>query len=1205
MNSPSLYWENIFFFPIISIIKSIISNHINQKKITIFLIFKKKPYTPHLILKTKIIHYNNMNNDIKSFANSPPLLNNNSNNNNNNNNSSNNCYDDNVYSLLNLSKGSSSSSSSSASTNSNSNNNNNNDFSSTSPQSSHSGILPLDSLLYMSSKKESYSPPLPPPSNANTFLQFPERILKSPSDLSFHQNRFEYSNNNDNNNNNNNNNNELYSSSNSIQNGYNSSIPIQNILSSPLGQNQNQISINSLNNHNNHILVSNNNNSNNNNINNSNNNTSNKELCLYDEDYIKSVYLICGKCNSKHNISINEFFKHDIKVIPGPEDKSYEFRCFSCSKEPLFFRHLFKTWKEMIHTSLYNLEREKRYRFSHYREIIKYVLVHSKELLVEREKVMDIKMKNVMTATLSYNRKVFVSFARDSGMWSNYRQGDDVTEDDRGLLLWKGNDSWDTSNLINRDQSHTLRCKVCSHNSQFYFRDLIGSTVIPGPGDTRYEFICYNCSPNKKPQLTHLSKSWKEVAHTALYNLELLKKYRFSHQIEIASYVKGHQESFAFNREMDNIKNRLSTVLSRYKKNFTSIGRYTGMWSNWRDGDENLPELQDFDDDEELFDAVDPDDPNFKLQSPSKKSPKKQNNSKSPLSLSEDSKKRKDTSPYSSPKKSSQISTPQKSGLSTPSSSTASSPLKSTSPTPTKPGKHPATPLLLDQSPLQRKSPNTFSNIIQQQQQQHMQQQHQLYSTNQFIFSPNANNNDSSNNLMSFIHASPNGSSAGNGGHNPNGSPKQSPDSSINTPTLNNSPNFNNVYSPIIFGNGGANSTNGRSKFTSYNISNSILSQTSPSLQLGGNISNNANGVLGECFMCKKTKSLPYKCVKNPIYPYTTCSRQYCRDCAMMHQNQKYSIHESYCCPECFFTCSSSVTSANSSFDQIPPPPSLQQNQQQQHYQQNNSISSFYLMNNDNFIINPTPTLYSTMNNNNSNDTLIINKNKLVQQPQQIQQIQLLPNNLNNNNNKTVSRKNNDSKDQLLNGFPSSHDHKNSPKDKRIKLDHPSDQLISISSPHLTNQIPQLQSTNNTNNNNNFYQYPQQPQQQQQQYYSNGSTYENRQLFSGSNNSSNGLAQFSNNQSGYYTNHVPSFPFPIVSTNNNNNNNTNNNINGNNQNSGIHHHITLPNLMNDNLINNNNNSFQMNNHQLHHSLKSLSPETKITPNGVYLIGHDK
>ncbi|EGC34272.1 hypothetical protein DICPUDRAFT_153527 [Dictyostelium purpureum] len=676
---------------------------------------------------------------------------------------------------------------------------------------------------------------------------------------------------------------------------------------------------------------------------------------LYDENYTNITSLICCKCNNKQSVENKVFLSNNINVIPGPEDKNYEFRCFNCSKGQFYFRHLFKTWKEMIHTSLFNLEREKKYRFSHYREIIKYVHKHSKELLADREKVLNTKMKNIMTATLSYNRKIFISFARDSGMWSNYRSGDNIEEDDRGLLTWKGNDQWE--GYIDKDSTHTLTCKACSKPSKFEMRELQGSNVLPGPLDSRFEFCCENCTIGKKPTLKHLSKSWKEVAHTALFNLEIIKKYRFSHQIEIASYVKSHQDSFAFNREMDNIKNRLSTVLSRYKKAFTSIGRYTGMWSNWRDGDENLQELQDIEDDDEEesneFDGVDPDDfeknkssmngKNSKLTSKKNKKNKNKNKSTSSSSTSSTPSSTKtikscSTSNSGVPKSTSTNSTPTKLKINNLSSSTTSTSSHQNSSSASNCSSLVGSPVPNEFFNSPKKTP-LIPNLV------------NSIENNNFSISENIsnnmniNNNSSNSNIPShnanmlihnqlpqnliqqnYLHYNNNS----NSNNTQNISPKLSPDSSTTTPILSNSPNFN-FYSNVYYSN------------------------ATPNNQLNHNIFNGSSIVHKnntECCICQKNKQLLQKC-KNHI-----CSKSICKECISNNVSgimtkQLGNNNEIFC-----LDCNNSVTDNSNSF-----------NSNQQVYGNNYNSNFNYMYYNNSNNNNNSNSNNNNSNNNNSNNT--------------------------------------------------------------------------------------------------------------------------------------------------------------------------------------------------------------------------------------------
>ncbi|GAM18742.1 hypothetical protein SAMD00019534_019170 [Acytostelium subglobosum LB1] len=624
------------------------------------------------------------------------------------------------------------------------------------------------------------------------------------------------------------------------------------------------------------------------------------------ESYLNLIALCCIKCSALSYIESSRFFENGMYVLPGPEDKSYEYKCKDCSQDNgLYFKHSPKTWKEMIHSALFNLEREKKYRFAHYREVISYVNRYPQFLLSDRDKELG-KMKNVVTATLSYNRKLFVSFARDSGMWSNWREGDRVFEDDRGLLTWKEN-TFENESKRNEPHFYRLECKACIKSTHFDTSELVGSIVIPGPLDHRYEFICHQCSPSGRPTLIHQSKSWKEVAHTALFNLEMQKKYRFSHQVEIAAYVKDHPEAFSFNREIDNIKNRLSTVLSRYKKSFTSIGRYTGLWSNWKDGDEQLKDLSlgDESDDDALSqsgDSVMSSPPHNggggSGKAPINKKPNNtnnnNNNNKQPSGMTTPKRRpsgqqENDNFMTSSPASHSNQATP-----------IASRPRAITSPTticppfPSSPSDYMTSPLL--EGPSYPVPPMSISNGL----------------------------------LLN--------------------SPRLSPDSSASTPLLSHSPNLFYSQSPIFHQLGGNNNLYGFSIPTSNYNNNK---------RIDNNIN---NSIIPECTLCRKNKPMMLRC---RFY----CSKSYCHDC-LIETNPGQPLPKTagaaqdWCCPMCLSNDTHSVGPATFTNTNLSPPPYYsgtfttlmtssapqhlhhQQQQQQQHQHQspnNNNSAPFVL----------------------------------------------------------------------------------------------------------------------------------------------------------------------------------------------------------------------------------------------------------------------
>ncbi|EFA86008.1 hypothetical protein PPL_01241 [Heterostelium album PN500] len=768
-----------------------------------------------------------------------------------------------------------------------------------------------------------------------------------------------------------------------------------------------------------YITPSNNNNNNNNNNSNNNNTTTTSTTTSTINGNSNSPQSSTSSSNNNNNNNNNgninnnneiNMFNYDnyltmltLSCIKCPDDKSYEFKCSECNNgSTFFFKHSPKTWKEMIHTSLFNLERDKNYRFSHYREVISYIRKHPQFLLSDREKETG-KMKNVITATLSYNRKLFVSFARDSGMWSNWRPGDKVYEDDRGLLILLEN-TFEAEIKSKETYYFKLECKECTKLVSFELSELCGSSVIPGPADNRFEFTCDLCSNNKRPTLSHQSKSWKEVAHTALYNLEREKKYRFSHQIEIATYVKEHPESFAFNREIDNIKNRLSTVLSRYKKSFTSIGRYTGMWSNWRDGDENMKELEceDEESDEEVGAAA------------GKSTEKK--NSKAI------------SSPSASGKKRSAASNGGEASISefTIQKSPSSTPL-------VKPRQIPSTPTCTSSS----SSPNNFimSPIIE----------------SPYFNSSNNNGNTNNNNNNPSLNSIS------------NNSPKLSPDSSSTTPLLNNSPNF--FYpSPNFHPNNSTSnlsSSNHPVMYPSNLFGNSLNSLSSSSSSSSSSSYKKSEGM--ECAYCKKTKNSLFKC-SMPYCPKSFC--QDCLIEYHPQLQPKPNHLNEWCCPTCITSNTGNSMqfphTAAYSHQILPSPNTNATNANSQ-----TNANNFILLHNTNTHQHPPPPLNHSLSFPSTNSFVIASSPTNAKGQQSSNHNNNNSNNNNYSNKSTTPKRSSSVNDMRVNGSNSNHDislqksilfpldqtlyASQAPKDKRYKtsFDHQHSHSHSHSHNHL------------------------------------------------------------------------------------------------------------------------------------------------------------
>ncbi|KYR02756.1 hypothetical protein DLAC_00219 [Tieghemostelium lacteum] len=147
-------------------------------------------------------------------------------------------------------------------------------------------------------------------------------------------------------------------------------------------------------------IVSNSSGSNNNN---NNNNSGNDKILL-----------LCSTCHLKINQDVKELTE---KVLPGFHDSKYSFTCKSCSasKTPILY-HLGKSWKCVIHTALFNMERQNGCKYFHHSDVTTYVSKYPNVFLHDKS-LADI--SKAVSMAFFNNKGYFISGGPYTGKWAN------------------------------------------------------------------------------------------------------------------------------------------------------------------------------------------------------------------------------------------------------------------------------------------------------------------------------------------------------------------------------------------------------------------------------------------------------------------------------------------------------------------------------------------------------------------------------------------------------------------------------------------------------------------------------------------------------------------------------------------------------------------------------------------------------------------
>jgi len=150
-------------------------------------------------------------------------------------------------------------------------------------------------------------------------------------------------------------------------------------------------------------------------------NTSNQQSTSNNGNIIggDKILLLCSTCHSKISQDIKELKE---KVLPGFHDNKYSFTCKSCTpnKVPLL-NHLGKSWKCVIHTALFNMERQSGNRFFHHSDVTNYVIKFPNVFLHDKS-LADI--SKAVTMAFFNNKHYFVSGGSYTGKWANPRPSD-------------------------------------------------------------------------------------------------------------------------------------------------------------------------------------------------------------------------------------------------------------------------------------------------------------------------------------------------------------------------------------------------------------------------------------------------------------------------------------------------------------------------------------------------------------------------------------------------------------------------------------------------------------------------------------------------------------------------------------------------------------------------------------------------------------
>ncbi|KAF2076818.1 hypothetical protein CYY_001895 [Polysphondylium violaceum] len=131
------------------------------------------------------------------------------------------------------------------------------------------------------------------------------------------------------------------------------------------------------------------------------------------------ILLLCSTCHLKTNQDIKELKE---KVLPGFHDNKYSFTCKSCTPNKVpTLNHLGKSWKCVIHTALFNMERQSGNRFFHHSDVTNYVIKYPNVFLHDKS-LADI--SKAVTMAFFNNKHYFVSGGSYTGKWANPRPAD-------------------------------------------------------------------------------------------------------------------------------------------------------------------------------------------------------------------------------------------------------------------------------------------------------------------------------------------------------------------------------------------------------------------------------------------------------------------------------------------------------------------------------------------------------------------------------------------------------------------------------------------------------------------------------------------------------------------------------------------------------------------------------------------------------------
>ncbi|GAM28534.1 hypothetical protein SAMD00019534_117100 [Acytostelium subglobosum LB1] len=181
------------------------------------------------------------------------------------------------------------------------------------------------------------------------------------------------------------------------------------------------------------------------------------------------VMLVCTTCHNKVMQDVRELSE---KVIPGFHDNKYSFACRQCSssKTPMLF-HLGKSWKCVIHTALFNLERMTGNRFFHHSDVTSYVMKYPHVFLHDKS-LADI--SKAVSMAFFNNKGYFVSGGPYTGKWANPKpsevdslEGDSVGADSPMDAI----STYPSSSEHDKHDSKLERDHASSSNSHHHSRD--------------------------------------------------------------------------------------------------------------------------------------------------------------------------------------------------------------------------------------------------------------------------------------------------------------------------------------------------------------------------------------------------------------------------------------------------------------------------------------------------------------------------------------------------------------------------------------------------------------------------------------------------------------------------------------------------------------------------------------------------------------